>query len=161
LCAVGALRTLGFLLVPILAAVGRPSRVLVYNAVAAVVLSSAFVIAGVIGNDFIAIAWAWAIGYPIAFATLAAMALPAGGVTIGAYARALYRIAAAGGAALVAGLIARDAVAVPLARAIVVAVTIVAVDAILLARLEGITPTTIARGFRASRASVPPARTVQ
>jgi len=77
LCVVGALRALGFVIPPLLAALGYPSRVLAYNAVAAVVLPVAFVIAARLGDDFTAVAWAWALGYPIAFALLLAFALAA------------------------------------------------------------------------------------
>jgi PST family polysaccharide transporter len=151
LCAVGALRALGFTLPPLLAGVGRPSRVLVYNAIAAIVLPVLFVTAAALAPErgFVAVAWAWALGYPIAFAALVAMALPAGGVSFGAYARGLAPIAACAAGALVAGLVARALVdAGPGARVVAVAAAIVVVDTALLARIAGITPRRIARGFR-------------
>ncbi|MEO6772345.1 MAG: oligosaccharide flippase family protein [Kofleriaceae bacterium] len=89
LCVVGALRALGFVIPPLLAALGHTSRVLVYNAVAAIVLPVAFVIAAWRGNDFTAVAWAWAIGYPIAFALLLAFALAALPLSLGRYVRGL------------------------------------------------------------------------
>lgn len=73
LCIVGLVRAIGFLIPPLLAAVNEAGRVLIYNAVAAIVLPSAFVIAAHLGHDFVAIAWAWAAGYPIAFVTLVAL----------------------------------------------------------------------------------------
>ncbi|MFT3699893.1 MAG: oligosaccharide flippase family protein [Kofleriaceae bacterium] len=73
LCIVGLLRSIGFLIPPLLAALNAPARVLIYNAVAAVILPACFAIAAHLGHDFVAIAWAWAIGYPIAFATLLAL----------------------------------------------------------------------------------------
>ena len=91
LCLVGGLRALGFVIPPLLAALGRASRVLAYNAIAAVVLPTAFVIAARIGGDYTAIAWAWAIGYPIAFAVLLAFALTALPLSLGAYLRGLLR----------------------------------------------------------------------
>ncbi|MEO8846594.1 MAG: oligosaccharide flippase family protein [Kofleriaceae bacterium] len=91
LCVVGGLRALGFVIPPLLAALGRTSRVLVYNAVAAVVLPAAFVIAARVGSDYTAIAWAWAIGYPIAFAVLLAFALAALPLSLGGYLRGLLR----------------------------------------------------------------------
>lgn len=91
LCVVGGLRALGFVIPPLLAALGRASRVLAYNAVAAVVLPTAFVIAAHVGSDYTAIAWAWAIGYPIAFVVLLAMALSALPMPLGAYLRGLIR----------------------------------------------------------------------
>jgi O-antigen/teichoic acid export membrane protein len=91
LCIVGALRALGFAIPPLLAALGLTSRVLVYNAIAAVVLPAAFLIAARVGTDFTAVAWAWAIGYPIAFAVLLGFALTALPLTLGGYLRALGR----------------------------------------------------------------------
>ncbi len=76
LCAVGALRVLSFVLPPLLAGIGEPRRVLAYHAVALGVLPTAFALGAALGNDFTAVAWAWAAGYPIAFAALLALALP-------------------------------------------------------------------------------------
>jgi O-antigen/teichoic acid export membrane protein len=78
LCAVGALRALSFLIPPLLEGMGHPGRSLAYNAVAAVVLPTCFVVAAeVLGDDlgFVSVAVAWAVGYPIAFAVLARLAL--------------------------------------------------------------------------------------
>lgn len=87
LCFVGALRALGFVIPPLLAALGLASRVLAYNAVAAVVLPALFAIAAHVGHDFTAVAWAWAIGYPIAFALLLGFALTALPLSLGRYLR--------------------------------------------------------------------------
>jgi len=89
LCFVGALRSLGFVIPPLLAALGMASRVLAYNAVAAVGLPALFVIAAHVGHDFTAVAWAWAIGYPIAFALLLGFALAALPLSVGRYLRGL------------------------------------------------------------------------
>ncbi|HEY6033026.1 MAG TPA: hypothetical protein VIV58_02170, partial [Kofleriaceae bacterium] len=89
LCVVGGLRALGFVIPPLLAALGLASRVLAYNAVAAVVLPLAFVVAARVGDDFTAVAWAWAIGYPVAFALLLAFALAALPLRLRAYLRGL------------------------------------------------------------------------
>jgi O-antigen/teichoic acid export membrane protein len=89
LCIVGALRALGFVIPPLLAALGRASLVLAYNAVAAVVLPTAFMIAAQLGTDYTAIAYAWAIGYPIAFALLLGFALRSLPMSLGAYLRGL------------------------------------------------------------------------
>lgn len=94
LCVVGGLRALGFVIPPLLAALGLASRVLAYNAVAAVVLPVAFAIAARIGTDFTAIAWAWAIGYPLAFALLLAFALAALPLSLRAYLRGLFQLPA-------------------------------------------------------------------
>jgi O-antigen/teichoic acid export membrane protein len=95
LCVVGALRALGFVIPPLLAALGHASRVLAYNAVAAVVLPLAFVLAAHVGHDFTAVAWAWAVGYPIAFALLLAFALVALPLRLRDYLRGLIASASA------------------------------------------------------------------
>lgn len=89
LCVVGGLRALSFVIPPLLAALGLTSRVLAYNAVAAVVLPLAFVVAARVGDDFTAVAWAWAIGYPVAFALLLAFALAALPLSVRDYLRGL------------------------------------------------------------------------
>src|SRR5262245_24909556 len=78
LCVVGGLRTLSFIVTPMLGGIGEPGRALAYNVVAAIVLPVAFVLAAALapGAGYLAVAWAWAIGYPIAFAALLALALP-------------------------------------------------------------------------------------
>ncbi len=149
LCVVGTLRTLGFILPPLLAAVGRASSVLVYQAIAAVVLPVGFVTAALVARDagFIAVAWAWAAGDPIAFAVLLAMALPAASIGIAAYARAVVRIVACAVVATGAGWIVRVVIAGELPRTFAVAATVVAVYLALLAWLEGITPAAVARSI--------------
>ena len=152
LCVVGSLRTLGFVLPPLLAAVGQASRVLVYELVAVVVLPLGFVIAAetATASGFVAVAWAWAVGDPLAFAVLLAMALPAAAVRLVTYLRAIGRVVACALGAAVAGGAMRLALAGPLAlRAGAVAVVVVASYGLLLAWLERITPAAIVRGFRA------------
>ncbi len=146
LCVVGALRALGFVIPPLLAASGRAHRVFIYNAIAAVVLPVAFVIAGHLGHDFVAVAWAWAIGYPIAFVALLAMALPGAAVTATAYLRAIIGIVACAAGAFAIGLGTRALVTGPLQLA-AIAVAVLASYAALLAIIERVTPASIARGF--------------
>lgn len=145
LCAVGALRICSFVLPSMLAGIGAARRVLVYHLVALAVLPAAFAIAGHFGSDFTAVAWAWAAGYPIAFAALLAMALPRAQLTLGAYARALGKTALCATIAAIAGYGARVLVGNPL----VVAVVVLAVYALLLARLEGVTPRAVVRAITA------------
>ena len=154
LCVVGALRTLGFILPPLLAAVGRASRVLVYQAIAAVVLPLGFALAAaLLARDagFVAVAWAWAAGDPIAFAVLLAMALPAAHVGAGAYARALVRILACAPGAAALGDAARALLDPGAARMLAVAGMVLVSYLSLLAWLERVTPAAVARSFRASR----------
>ncbi len=155
LCVVGALRALGFVIPPLLAGTGRARRVFVYNAIAAVVLPAAFVIAAAIGHDFIAVAWAWAAGYPIAFAALLAMALPATGLAMPAYLRAIAGIAVCAAGALVVGLGTRAIIGEPW-RLAAVAIAVACSYAALLAIIERITPASIVRGFATGSATAAP-----
>ena len=78
LCAVGVLRALSFVVPPLLDGMGRPALTLLYTAVAAVVLPTLFVIsAELLGDRYqeMSVAIGWAVGYPIAFIVLFAMAL--------------------------------------------------------------------------------------
>jgi len=126
--------------------------VLVYELVAVVVLPLGFVIAAetATASGFVAVAWAWAVGDPLAFAVLLAMALPAAAVRLGTYVRAIGRVVACALGAAAAGGAVRLALAGPLAlRAVAVALVVVASYGLLLAWLERITPAAIVRGFRA------------
>lgn len=154
LCAVGAVRTLGFVLAPLLAGVGAPGRVLAYNAIASVVLPVAFVVAAALAPaaGFLSVAWAWAAGYPIAFAALLAMALPRAQLSLAQYARAIGGIALCALGALFAGVVLRRALAPGAVRALAVAIVLLASYIPLLARVEGITLRGVVRGFRAQKA---------
>ena len=152
LCIVGALRTLGFILPPMLAGIGEARRVLAYHLIAAIVLPAAFVTAARIAPaaGFVSVAWAWAIGYPAAFAALVAMALPRAAVGVAAYLRALGGVTVCAAGALAAGLAGRAVAGdVPAVRALAVALAVVASYLGLLARLERITPAAIVRSLRA------------
>ena len=149
---VGLVRTLGFLLPPVLAGIGRASRVLVYNAIASIVLPCAFVAAASLApsHGFVAVAWAWAAGYPVAFAALVAMTLPRAELTLPAYAGALGRIALCTAGGLAAGLVARAAAPeLAAVRVLTVAVAVLAGFIPLLYALEGVTPRAVVRALRA------------
>jgi len=149
LCVVGGLRTIGFVIPPVLAAVGKAKRVLVYNAIAAVVLPTGFAIAAHVGSDYVAIAWAWAICYPIAFAILVSFALPAIELRPGAYLAALAGPLACALGAAVVGLAART---LPLALVLAaVAVTYL----VLVAAILRITPRSLVRAFSPSATAAP------
>ena len=78
LCAVAILRSVSFVVPPLLDGVGHPMRTLVYTVTAALTLPLAFIAgAELLGDDlgFLSVAWAWAIGYPIAFVVLIALAI--------------------------------------------------------------------------------------
>jgi teichuronic acid exporter len=78
LCLVGVLRALSFVVPPLLDGVGRPALTLVYMIVASIVLPGCFILGAVLLGDehgWLSVAIAWAVGYPIAFVVLFAMAL--------------------------------------------------------------------------------------
>ncbi len=144
------LRALGHLGPPLLDGIGRPGLSLRYQAVAAAVMSTGFVIAAQVGTSFTAIAVAWAIGYPLAFAVLWATVLGQIGVGLVEYLRKVRRIPAliaiaAALAACVHGLLDGAGAGVRLA---VTAGIVLTVGLGLLAWLEGITPKAIVRSLR-------------
>lgn len=78
LAIVGVLRSVGFVVPPLLDGLGYPGRTLIYQGCAAVLLPLLFIVGAlVLGPNlgFTSVAVAWAVGYPIAFSVLMAMAL--------------------------------------------------------------------------------------
>ena len=149
LCVVGALRTLSFILTPMLAGVGAPERALAYNAIAAIILPIAFVIAARIGTGYVAVAWAWAAGYPIAFAILCGLALPRVSLSAGTYLRAQLGVLACAAGALAAALALREVLPeIAIVRVLAVGALTIAVYAALLAKVERVTPRGIVRALR-------------
>ncbi len=148
LCCVGAMRALGFILPPLLAATDKASRVLRYHMIAALVLPSAFVAAVSLAPDqsYLGVAWAWAFGYPVAFFALLAMALP---IPLATYLRALVRIAGCAAIAAGLGVAARFAlVDFGWGRPVGVAVAVVVPYGFFLAWFESVTPRSILRSLR-------------
>jgi O-antigen/teichoic acid export membrane protein len=155
LAVTGALRTLGFIVPPMLAGIGEARRVLFYNAIASAAVPLAFVLSVLIapGEGFVSVAVAWAVGYPVAFTALLAMALPRARLTAGAYARAVVGIVGCAAAALAVGVGARIGVEaiVPgeaVLRVAGVAVAMLASYGGLLAVVERVTPASVVRGLR-------------
>ena len=94
LCAVGVLRAMSFVVPPLLDGVGRPGATLGYTLVAAVILPTTYLLAALYigprlppGQQYLSVAIAWAVGYPIAFAVLVYLALKVVGVPGKAYLR--------------------------------------------------------------------------
>jgi O-antigen/teichoic acid export membrane protein len=100
LCIVGALRSASFVIPPMLAGLGHSRDAVVYNLVAAIVCPAAFAIAAATwrSGGYLAVAWAWALGYPIAFAVLVYLALNRTGTRLRSYARVVAPIALWAGA---------------------------------------------------------------
>jgi PST family polysaccharide transporter len=132
LCAVGALRAASFVLPPMLAGTGHARDALIYNLVAAIVLPAAFVAAaaGWPEHGYLAVAAAWAFGYPLAFAVVLAFALVRTGVPLARYLGGIAPVALAAAAAAVAALAIRAAMpAIAGPRVVAVAAGVLAVYA--------------------------------
>ena len=150
LCVVGALRVLSFVLPAMLAGLGHATDGFIYHVVAALLLPAAFAIAAAVAPDagYIAVAWAWAAGYPIVFALLLWRALVRCRVALADYLRSLAGVAACGAGAT-AGAIAAAALPGPApVRLITVAIATLAIYTTMLARIERITPRSILRVVR-------------
>jgi O-antigen/teichoic acid export membrane protein len=78
LCFVAVLRSLSYVVPPLLDGMGVPSRTLLYTVTAAVTLTGLFLLSGVLLGPtlgYSSVALAWAVGYPLAFAVLVWIAL--------------------------------------------------------------------------------------
>jgi O-antigen/teichoic acid export membrane protein len=152
LALVGVLRALSHLGPPLLDGLGRPDLTLRYQLTAAVVLATSFIAFAELGSSFRAVAVAWAVGYPLAFAYLASLALAQLGVTAGALLRPLARIALAIAGAAVAGVALRAAALAmgwpPGARLAVTATGVLVSAFVLLYLLEGLSPRSIIATLR-------------
>jgi O-antigen/teichoic acid export membrane protein len=112
LCVVGGLRALSFLVPPLLDGIGRPELTLRYAVIAAIAVPlSQLAAAAWLGDAFgwHAVAVAWAVGYPIAFAALIAMALRELELPAASYLRAAWPPILVGLALAAAGLVTRAA----------------------------------------------------
>lgn len=150
LAIVGALRALSFLGPPLLDGVGRSDLSLRYQLVAAMALTTSFVIGARLGTSADAVAVAWAVGYPLAFVLLARMVLHELGLTATAFVRPLLRLVAipvvAAGCGLLARLIATGTshgVRLAISGGVVLLVSIAGLVA-----FEGYSPRAIARRIR-------------
>jgi O-antigen/teichoic acid export membrane protein len=153
LCVVGGLRMLSYVLPAMLAGMGHAGDALAYQLFAAVVMPVCFAAAAAIapGAGYVAVAWAWAVGYPLVFAVLLACALYRTGVTLGTYARGLAGVLACGVGATAIAAVARAVLPVPpLVRLFSVALAVIASYAGLLAWIERITPRSILRTVRSA-----------
>lgn len=151
LCVVGGLRMLSFVLPAMLTGLGHAADALLYHVVASVLLPAGFALAAWIAPEqgYVAVAWAWAAIYPIAFAVLLSRALARGRVSLARYLRSLAGVLVCGGGAAVAAAAVHAVLPVPpLVRLFAIAAVIVAIYAGLLARIERITPRSILRTVR-------------
>lgn len=110
LCVVGGLRALSFLVPPLLDGIGRPDLTLRYALVAAIAVPASQLLAAALLGDALgwyAVAAAWAVGYPLAFGFLIAMALRALELPASRYLRNAALPLLVGGALAAAGLVMR------------------------------------------------------
>jgi O-antigen/teichoic acid export membrane protein len=154
LCIVGVLRGLGFLGPPLLDGIGRPELTLRYMVAATVVVPAMFVIGALcLGDtlDFLSVAVAWAVGYPLAFAVLGYLVVRSIDLPLAPYLRASSGIfgCCAGGA--LAGLAVSWALAGAgdVVRLLGIGLTALAVILALLVVWQRITPRSIAAALRA------------
>lgn len=149
------LRALSAVVPPLLDGVGRPGLTLTYMAVAAVTMPLWFVVAALAFGGWLgyaSVAWAWVIGYPVAFAVLLRFALAHLGLGVGRYLGSMVRLVLWTGLAIAAGTLARvgmgEVVEWALARALVTGAVAAAVYLAALVLAEGITPKTVAASLR-------------
>ena len=151
LCVVGGLRMVSFVLPAMLAGLGHAADALLYHALAAVLLPAGFAIAAATWPQlgYVAVAWAWAVVYPIVFAVLLGRSLARAHVGAAAYLRSLGGVLICGGLAAIAAFGVHEIVpAHPLLRLLAIAAVIVAIYGLALARIEHITPRSILRDLR-------------
>lgn len=176
LCFVGVLRALSFVVPPLLDGIGKPTLTLVYTSVAAVVLPSLFVIAARIaapdcavlgqvcepsptllpaGSEYLSVAIAWAVGYPIAFAVLALLALWQIDLGARAYLRRTMGIPACAAVAIAAALLMRWALssAAPWISLVACTAVMAGLYLMLLAYAQGISPRSIKRALKGEEVS--------
>jgi O-antigen/teichoic acid export membrane protein len=160
LCVVALLRSLSFVVPPLLDGIGYPSFTLIYTVVASIVLPTLFsLFARVLGPSlgYLSVAVAWAVGYPIAFLVLLWLALNRIGLHPLAYLRRIGGIPLCTAGAMVAGFAARwltsGLAAVP--RLLIIAAVTFGVMGVLLAYFQGISPRTIRASMNTATDEVP------
>lgn len=154
LCVVAVLRSVSFVIPPLLDGMGRPDRTFTYTLSAAVVLPISYIAFAVGLGDhlgFESVAVAWAVGYPIAFAVLAWLAVYTLDWSLGAYARSIAGVA---GCMIAAGVVGWGvhwllADQLPAIRLALVSITVAGVTGVLLAYTQGLSLRSAMRSMRA------------
>ncbi len=159
LCFVGVLRAMSFVPPPLLDGVGRPGLTLIYMIVAAVVLPVLFVLCAVyLGEEYqaMSVAIAWAVGYPIAFAVLAYLALRQLELPALTYLRQIGGIPACAGVALLVSAGVRwltVGYGSQLVSLIATSTVMVGSFLVLLAHTQGISPRSVASAIKGKPAA--------
>ena len=157
LCVMGVFRALGFLGPPLLDGVGRPELTLRYMIIATICVPGSFVLGAIVlrgyfayDAQFLSVAVAWAIGYPIAFVALSYLVVKTIDLPFREYLAGSGGIVGTCGAGIAAGFAV--SLALPHATDIVRMIAIVgaqlAVTAALLVTWQKITPRSIAASLR-------------
>jgi O-antigen/teichoic acid export membrane protein len=153
LCLVGLLRAMSFMGPPLLDGLGKPHLTLRYQTLASIALPACFIaFAAVLGPhlDFYSVAWAWATGYPIAFALLAYIVLDQIDLSVKEYFRRTFGIMACAAAGMVAGaLVSLAADSLPRgAHLAIVSTVVLGVTFVLLAYTQDIHPKSIGKALK-------------
>jgi O-antigen/teichoic acid export membrane protein len=159
LLGVAVLRSLSFVLPPLLDGVGHPSRTLVYTMVAAVVLPTFYVLAArILGPrlGFESVAIAWAVGYPVAFVVLLLLTVYTIDLPVRTFLRQVIGVPLCiiGGAIVGAGVHAAIGGFPVAARLLISTVVVVAVSGVLLAYTQGLSPRRARAALRGQPAPV-------
>lgn len=154
LCLVAVMRAVSYVIPPLLDGAGYPGRTLAYQSLAAIAMPLAYVLGAItLGPTmgFTSVAWAWALGYPIAFAALVVMATTALDLPVRQHVQALGSIAVC----VAAGTLCAWATRVALADHVGVLVRLLATAAVAvfstglcLAYGLGLSPRTVLRSLR-------------
>ncbi len=154
LCVVAVLRAVSYVVPPLLDGTGYPSRTVVYTATAAIALPISYIVgARLLGDQvgFVSVAWAWAVGYPIAFAVLAWMALGVLDLPLRAYLGAIVSVTACVALGALAGWGVHLAIASRTGAGLTLlatTITIVGVTGLALAYGLGLSPRTAMRALK-------------
>ena len=153
LCGVGVLRGMSFVMPPLLEGLGFPRRSLTYAVCASILMPALYVLAAWrLGPRFgwTSLAIAWVVGFPIAFAILARLALGTIDLGAGAYVRRIIGIPVCVALATGVALGARAAASSlgPPVRLAVTAGALLVAAAVLLWRFQGMGPRAIVASLR-------------
>jgi O-antigen/teichoic acid export membrane protein len=157
LCVMGLFRALGYLGPPVLDGMGYPQRTLRYQVIATIAVPGSFLLgARLLGPhfapdaQFLSVAVAWAIGYPLAFAALAYLVVRTIELPVGTYVSKTVPIIACAAAGIAVGFAVDLALphAPDAARLVAIAGSALATIALLLATWQKITPKFIAASLK-------------
>jgi O-antigen/teichoic acid export membrane protein len=153
LCLVGTLRALGFVGPPLLDGIGRPELTLRYMVVATIAVPGSFLAgAHLLGDRFglLSVAFAWAVGYPVAFVALSYLVARSIDLPLGPYLRGSWGIIGCCLAGLAAGRVvsAGLAEASDVVRLLAIGGVALAVTLTLVATWQKITPRSVIAAIR-------------